>query len=61
MSNKPLTARQLRCMVGCGVSYRGRWATVLSVRPDMERLGLPSLCLAVEGSGIAVIRPSELA
>jgi hypothetical protein len=57
-----LTACQLRAMVGCRVSYKGREATVLYVRPDMERLGLPSLGLVIlDETGLAVIRPSELA
>lgn len=55
-----LTSRQLREMIGCGVSYRGREAVVLSVRPDMERLGLPSLVVILDGEQIAVLRPSEL-
>ena len=56
-----LTAKEMREMVGCSVSYRGCQGTIQSVRPDMERVGMPSLCIRFEGGGVAILRPSELA
>ena len=56
-----MIAREMRQMVGCKVSYRGREATIEGVRPDMERAGLPSLRLQIAGGGVAIIRPGELA
>jgi hypothetical protein len=57
---KKMTAKEMRQMVGCKVNYRGREATIESVRPDMERLGLPSLRLVWDG-GVAILRPCEIA
>lgn len=58
---KRMTANELRQMVGCKVSYRGHDATVDYVRPDMERLGLPSIKLVWADGGAAILRPTEIA
>ncbi len=55
-----LTTKQMREMVGCKVSYRGREGTIASVRPDMERVGMPSLCVELDCGDTAILRPSEL-
>lgn len=58
---KKLTAKELRSMVGCSVSYRGREAVVVNAMPDM---GAPSPGMLrlefVNGGGSAIVRPSEL-
>ncbi len=54
MKKNRMTAKQMREMVGCAVNYRGREATVESVRPDMQMMRV------VWDGGAAIIRPSEL-
>jgi hypothetical protein len=56
-----IKASELREMVGCAVSYKGREGTIESVRPDMESCGMPSLCIRMQDGGVAILRPQELA
>lgn len=62
MCMNKLSTSQLRRMIGCGVSYRGREGTIEGILPDAERRGQPSLVIRMSDTDmVAVIRPSELA